>query len=52
MSKDRLIQSIALAANRIAILGLLLEIFRLRQNRTLMRSGHVRVVDWICELLV
>ena len=38
MSKDRLIQSIALAANCVTILGLLLVIFQLRQNRTLMRA--------------
>ena len=38
MSKDRLIQSIALAANCVTILGLLLVIFQLRQNRSLMRA--------------
>lgn len=38
MSKDRLIQSIALAANCVTILGLLLVILQLRQNRTLMRA--------------
>ena len=38
MSKDRLIQSIALAANCVTILGLLLVIVQLRQNRSLMRA--------------
>jgi hypothetical protein len=38
MSKDRLIQSISLAANCVTILGLLLVIFQLRQNLTLMRA--------------
>jgi len=38
MSKDRLIQSIALTANCVTILGLLLVILQLRQNRTLMRA--------------
>ena len=38
MSKDRLIQSIALAANCVTILGLLLVIFQLQQNRSLMRA--------------
>jgi hypothetical protein len=38
MSKDRLIQSIALAANCVTILGLLLVILQLRQNRSLMRA--------------
>jgi len=38
MSKDRLIQSIALAANCVTILGLLLVILQLQQNRTLMRA--------------
>ncbi len=38
MSKDRLIQSIALAANCVTILGLLLVIIQLQQNRTLMRA--------------
>src|SRR4029077_5034177 len=38
MSKDRLIQSIALAANCVTILGLLLVIMQLQQNRTLMRA--------------
>jgi hypothetical protein len=38
MSKDRLIQSIALAANCVTILGLLLVIFQLRENRSLMRA--------------
>ena len=38
MSKDRLIQSIALTANCVTILGLLLVIVQLRQNRTLMRA--------------
>jgi len=34
-SKDRLFQSIALAANCVTILGLLLVILQLRQNRSL-----------------
>ena len=38
MSKDRLIQSIGLAANCVTILGLLLVIIQLQQNRTLMRA--------------
>ncbi|HEY2710898.1 MAG TPA: hypothetical protein VGI60_00145 [Chthoniobacterales bacterium] len=38
MSKDRLIQSIALADNCVTIPGLLLVILQLRQNRTLMRA--------------
>jgi hypothetical protein len=38
MSKDRLIQSIALAAICVTILGLLLVILQLQQNRTLMRA--------------
>ena len=38
MSKDRLIQSIALAANCVTILGLLLVILQLQQNRNLMRA--------------
>ena len=38
MSKDRLIQSISLAANCVTILGLLLVIIQLQQNRTLMRA--------------
>lgn len=38
MSKDRLIQAIALAANCVTILGLILVIMQLRQNRTLMRA--------------
>jgi hypothetical protein len=38
MSKDRLIQSIALTANCVTILGLLLVILQLRQNRSLMRA--------------
>ena len=38
MSKDRLIQSIALAANCVTILGLLLVILQLQQNRILMRA--------------
>ena len=38
MSKDRLIESIALTANCVTILGLLLVIFQLGQNRTLMRA--------------
>jgi hypothetical protein len=38
MSKDRLIQSIALAANCVTILGLLLVILQLRQNRSSMRA--------------
>lgn len=38
MSKDRLIQSIALAANCVTILGLLLVILQLSQNRSLMRA--------------
>jgi hypothetical protein len=38
MSKDRLIQSIALVANCVTILGLLLVILQLRQNRSLMRA--------------
>jgi len=38
MSKDRLIQSISLAANCVTILGLLLVIVQLQQNRTLMRA--------------
>jgi hypothetical protein len=38
MSKDRLMQSIALAANCVTILGLVLVIIQLRQNRSLMRA--------------
>jgi hypothetical protein len=38
MSKDRLIQSISLTANCVTILGLLLVIVQLQQNRTLMRA--------------
>ena len=38
MSKDRLIQSIALAANCVTILGLLLVVFQLQENRSLMRA--------------
>ena len=38
MSKDRLIQSIALTANCVTILGLLLVILQLQQNRTLTRA--------------
>ena len=38
MSKDRLIKSNALAANCVTILGLLLVIIQLRQNRSLMRA--------------
>jgi len=38
MSKDRLIQSISLMANCVTILGLLLVIVQLQQNRTLMRA--------------
>jgi hypothetical protein len=38
MSKDRLMQSIALAANCVTILGLVLVILQLRQNRSLMRA--------------
>jgi len=52
MSKDRLIQSIALAANCVTILGLLLVIFQLRQNRSLMRAqvSH-ELASTIVELL-
>jgi hypothetical protein len=52
MSKDRLIQSIALAANCVTILGLLLVILQLRQNRSLMRA-QVRheLASTIVELL-
>ena len=38
MRKERLIQLIALAANCVTILGLVLVIVQLRQNRTLMRA--------------
>jgi hypothetical protein len=38
MSKDRLIQSIALVANCVTILGLVLVILQLQQNRSLMRA--------------
>jgi hypothetical protein len=38
VSKDRLIQSIALVANCVTILGLLLVILQLQQNRTLTRA--------------
>jgi hypothetical protein len=38
MNKERLIQWIALAANCVTILGLLLVIFQLQQNRALMRA--------------
>ena len=38
MSKERLIQWIALAANCVTILGLVLVILQLRQNRSLMRA--------------
>jgi hypothetical protein len=52
MSKDRLIQSISLAANCVTILGLLLVIVQLQQNRTLMRA-QVRheLASTIVELL-
>ena len=52
MSKDRLIQSISLAANCVTILGLLLVIIQLQQNRTLMRA-QVRheLASTIVELL-
>ncbi len=52
MSKDRLIQSIALAANCVTILGLVLVIIQLQQNRTLMRA-QVRheLASTIVELL-
>jgi hypothetical protein len=52
MSKDRLIQSIALAANCVTILGLILVIMQLQQNRTLMRA-QVRheLATTIVELL-
>src|SRR4029077_7728778 len=52
MSKDRMIQSIALAANCVTILGLLLVIMQLQQNRTLMRA-QVRheLATTIVELL-
>ena len=38
ISKERLIQSIALGANYVTILGLLLVIVQLQQNRALMRA--------------
>jgi len=38
MSRERLIQSIALGANCVTILGLLLVIVQLQQNRALMRA--------------
>ena len=38
MNKERLIQLIALAANCVTILGLLLVIVQLQQNRALMRA--------------
>jgi hypothetical protein len=38
MSKERLIQAIALGANCVTILGLLLVIVQLQQNRALMRA--------------
>ena|SRR5690242_18574149 len=38
MKKERLIQLIALAANCVTILGLVLVILQLQQNRTLMRA--------------
>ena len=38
MRKERLIQLIALAANCVTILGLVLVILQLQQNRTLMRA--------------
>ena len=52
MSKDRLIQSIALAANCVTILGIALVIMQLRQNRDLMRA-QVRheLATTIVELL-
>ena len=52
MSKDRLIQSISLAANCVTILGLLLVIVQLQQNRSLMRA-QVRheLASTIVELL-
>jgi hypothetical protein len=52
MSKDRLIQSISLAANCVTILGLLLVIIQLQQNRALMRA-QVRheLASTIVELL-
>jgi hypothetical protein len=52
MSKERLIQTIALAANLVTILGLLLVIMQLRQNRALMRA-QVRheLAGTIVELL-
>ena len=52
MSKERLIQWIALAANCVTILGLLLVIVQLQQNRALMRA-QVRheLASTIVELL-
>ena len=52
MNKERLIQWIALAANCVTILGLLLVIVQLQQNRTLMRA-QVRheLATTIVELL-
>lgn len=52
MSKDRLMQWIALAANGGTIVGLLLVIVQLQQNRTLMRA-QVRheLASTIVELL-
>jgi hypothetical protein len=38
MSKERLIQSIALTANCVTILGLVMVIMQLQQNRALMRA--------------
>jgi hypothetical protein len=38
MSKERLMQWIALAANAGTIIGLLMVIMQLQQNRTLMRA--------------
>ena len=52
MSKERLIEWIALMANCVTILGLLLVILQLRQNRSLMRA-QVRheLASTIVELL-
>jgi hypothetical protein len=51
MSKERLIQSIALGANCVTILGLLLVIVQLQQNRALMRA-HFAACSWCSAAFV
>jgi len=52
MSKERLIQSITLTANCVTILGLVLVIMQLQQNRALMRAQvRHQLATTIVELL-